>query len=532
MSDAYKAYRAAQRLIAEALADGRDALDLDKQETHALTKLPPEISDLTEIKRLDLDNTQIASLAPIAVLTGIRMLRIDNTRVSNLTPVKNMTEIQTLSLDNTQVSEISAIAGLINIRTLRLDNTSISDLTPLAGMIGLKNLHLKNTKVSSISSLRYIEGINWLNLSQTLVSDIEPINGMKEINRLYLHDTMVSDLRPLLSLSNLRDYQGKITLHFQNTLATKLDPKLLELSEIEDDQERVTTTLDYLREVGDDWPPLPSSTPDQDTILTVTQTEDGRLDVSPANPDAEELTDAVKTKAHALLQQATKSLEQIAGNMHPRLSSSARTLWAHIDCPLQDVDMLDAHFELEALRGTYERRGERKGEDIFGDDVIDALDKVLMIGPGLVLDNEQVEELEARRDRYRGHVPDADTLAAQDALSDGIIEHPEAFGEHLRAYSEGFKAGSKQEMDRLRIGQNSANKNVVIVAGMYVVDGMLGGPLSAAGESIFTWLLAQSDTISVLAPTWGSAFEAWITPIMMRAKEARSGIQGVLKRPN
>lgn len=294
----------------------------------------------------------------------------------------------------------------------------------------------------------------------------------------------------------------------------------------------ISAALPYLREVGNDWRPIPNTIPNQDTILTVSQTEDGRLDISPATPDADELTDTVKRKAHQLLHQASKSLEQIAGNMHPRLAATARTLSLHIDCPLQEVDMLDVHFELEALRGTYERRGERKGEDIFGDGVIDALDKVLMIGPGLVLDNEQVEKLEARRDRYRGHVPDTDTLAAQDELSDGIIEHPEVFGDHLRAYSEGFKAGSKQEMDRLRIGQNSANKNVVIVAGMYVVDGMIGGPLSAAGSDLLAWLVAQSEVISVLAPTWGTAFEVWIAPIMMRAREANVAARALLKRPD
>lgn len=444
MSDADDAYKEAQRLIAEALADRDDTLRFNAKATRALTKLPPQIADLTALSKLYLSNTQITDLTPLADLTALIRLTLNNTRVTDLTPLADLTALTSLTLNNTQIT----------------------------------------------------------------------------------------DLRPLLPLTKLADAPSFFGLLFRNTPATQLDPKLDELSNIEDDTVRATKTFAYLREVGDDWPPIPATVPDQDTILTVTQTVDGRLDISPTTPNADELTDAVKRKAHQLLQQTTKSLEQIAGNMHARLAATARTLSLHIDCPLQEVDMLDVHFELEALRGTYERRGERKGEDIFGDDVIDALDKVLMIGPGLVLDNEQVEKLEERRDRYRGQVPDVDTLAAQDAMSDGIIEHPEVFGDHLRAYSEGFKAGSKQEMDRLRTGQNSANKNVVIVAGLYVVDGMVGGPLSAAGESIFTWLLAQSETISVLAPTWGSAFEAWITPILMRAKEARSGVQGILKRPN
>lgn len=465
MSDVNEAYEAAQRLIAQALASGTDSLDLSVKETHALTTLPPELADLTELTGLSLDNTQIIDLSPLV----------------------GMKRLSELWLGGTQVTDFNPLAEVVRLRALNLDNTKITDLGPLV--------------------------------------------GLTELTDIFLNDTKVVDLRPLLFLPKLAKRPGIFGLTFLNTPATHLDSKLAVLSEIEGAKERTTKTIAYLREAGEKWPPLPANAPDQDTILTVTQTDDGRLDVVPAVPDAEELTDAVKAKAHTLLQQATKSLEQIAGNMHPRLSASARALSLHIDCPLQEVDLLDVHFELEALRGIYERRGERKGEDVFGDEVIDALDKVLLSGPGLVLDNAQVEKLEARRDRYRDKPPSPDVQDAQDRMSDSIALDPALFGDTIRGYSVTFKEGHAEGSERLQAGQGILNKNTLIAVGAIVVSGIVGGPLSAVGNDLFAWFIAQSETISVLAPTWGTVFEAWITPIMMRAREANVAARGILKRP-
>lgn len=487
MSDAEKAYVEAQRLIAEALASGVGILELNTEKTHYLTTLPPEIADLTRIT--------------------------------------------TLYLNGTQVTDFTPIAGMAGITTLTLNNAQIKDLSPLAGMMGITRLYLGDTQISDLTPIADMTGIISLGLDFTLITDLSPLVGMRRLTDLTLARTQVADLRPLLPLSKLAEGSDLFGLRFDNIPATKRDPKLAELSKIEDPKERTTKTFAYLREVGENWPPLPASAPDQDTILTVTQFDDGRLDISPATPDAKELTDAVKRKAHALLQQASKSLEQITGNMHPRLSASARTLSLHIDCPLQDIDMLNVHFELEALRGTYERRGERKAEDIFGDEVIDALDKVLMIGPGLVLDNAEVEKLEARRDRYRGEPPTPDVQDAQDKLSDGIAIDPTLFGDTMRGYSVTFKEGHAEGSERLQVGQGILNKNTLVYVGAFVVSGMAGGPLSAFGNDLLAWFIAQSETISILAPTWGRAFEAWITPIVMRAREANVAARGILKRP-
>ena len=171
MSDADDAYKVAQRLIAEAKESGSAFLNLDVEETRALTTLPPEISDLKWIEELDLDNTQ--------------------------------------------VTDLSSIAGLLGLTEIYLDSVPVTDLSPLVSLTGLTKL--------------------WLDNSQ--VADLRP-------------------LLPLIKLAEEPEYSG-ITYH--NTPAAKLDPKLAELSKIEDPQIRATKTFAYLREVGDDWPPIPET---------------------------------------------------------------------------------------------------------------------------------------------------------------------------------------------------------------------------------------------------------------------------------
>jgi len=61
-----------------------------------------------------------------------------------------------LDLSDTDVSDLSPLARLTGLRTLGLYGTKVSDLSPLAGLTGLQSLYLSGTKVSgaSVAELR------------------------------------------------------------------------------------------------------------------------------------------------------------------------------------------------------------------------------------------------------------------------------------------------------------------------------------------------------------------------------------------
>lgn len=94
MTDAEKAYQIAEPRIARAQAEGLaylclaetpepdDPVKWDKEEAlKHLATIPPSISSLTELKRLDLDNTQVTDLSPLAGMVAMQTLNLTSTQV-------------------------------------------------------------------------------------------------------------------------------------------------------------------------------------------------------------------------------------------------------------------------------------------------------------------------------------------------------------------------------------------------------------------------------------------------------------------
>ena len=108
-----KAYALAEDRIAEAKAGGHVYLNLSGSESERtfegetragdealrpLTTLPPQIADLTTLRRLDLDGTQVADLEPIRGMNGMQRLSLNDTQVADLEPIRGMNGMQTLYL--------------------------------------------------------------------------------------------------------------------------------------------------------------------------------------------------------------------------------------------------------------------------------------------------------------------------------------------------------------------------------------------------------------------------------------------------
>ena len=87
MTKASDAYAEAQRLIAEAASSGATELSFNTAKTHALTRIPEEITALTALATLNLRGTGVTDLTPIAALTALATLDLHATEVSDLRPL-------------------------------------------------------------------------------------------------------------------------------------------------------------------------------------------------------------------------------------------------------------------------------------------------------------------------------------------------------------------------------------------------------------------------------------------------------------
>ena len=136
MSAEDDAFREAQERIEKARAEGAYGLDLTALKT--LARLPEEIADLAQLQFLDLGNTQITDLAPLAALTGLQSLSLSNTRITDLAPLAALTGLRRLDLDNTRITDLRPIADLqfpkskntLRVYGLRFANTPAADATP------------------------------------------------------------------------------------------------------------------------------------------------------------------------------------------------------------------------------------------------------------------------------------------------------------------------------------------------------------------------------------------------------------------
>lgn len=481
VTDADKAYAAAKKAIAEARVSGAKRLDLsgyvDDGIYKALNRLPPEIA--------------------------------------------NLKDLTWLALWHTQISDIAALRGMTRLTYLDLSRTQISDFSVLQGMTGLTELNLSGTQISDISVLQGLTGLTYLNLSRTQISDaaLPLLATQQNLSTLNLSGTNVLDIRPLRVLALLASAAGKNPwngLHFKDTSATRLDPHIAEIAEIENNAERARVLFDYLK----DWVPpgenpAPPSKPDPifETILI-----DGKLELADDLPSLAEQAEPLKKALHQRLQSTVPDLARAAGNIFPKLAAKARVLAGLVEKPFAELDLLAIHLEVEVLQDRLER-GSEDGVPFPGD-VLGPLADVSRTGPGLTLGHEAVDLYITRvREARETPLPEAEE-ATHRALSQAMVNDPAANGPNSIAMEDriaaledqaqrqaGWKAKHKWLAWTLATSQHLANAATV--------GGLAGAGLELVfGVPVSTFIANNATLLSEVAATYGGTFFNWFAGIM------------------
>lgn len=554
MGAADKAYEAAERRIAIAKRLATDGLSFDSGEFLALERLPPSISELSALRRLDLRDTKVADLSPLAgmteilvlrldrslvsdlsslaTLTGITHLFIDKTQVADLSPLASMSGIKHLTLSNTRVRDLTSLSGLAGITHLFIGNTQVSDLAPLARMTGMTRLLISNTQVNDLTPLAGMTRMDDLSISNTQVGDLTPLAGMTRITRLDLHNTQVTDLTPLagmselnrLSLDNtqvsdlrvLRGLAGLVNappfgdLTFTNCRAARLDARIAEIAKMGTSTFRSRALFQYLR----DWEPPAPEAPEPDPFLE-TVLRDGKLEIDAGLPTDAEVDERLKRRLHERLIEKSADLVRAAGNRFPRLATRAQALRAQVDKPFEDLDLLTLHIEIGDLTDRA-ALGSEDGES-YPAETQAAVGDVTRIGPGLTLDNPDVEMFLARRRRAREEPAPAAELAAHEALSRAILASPNANGPNSlqleRLAIEIADPAAAQAISQAKHRNLLWRLGVMAtrLAGSLGV-GVAGNLISAAyGPAIADFVTLHWAELVRVAASYGAPFADWFT---------------------
>ncbi len=235
--------------------------ELDLSGNTFMQNLVP-VSRLTNLRSLNISNTEIGFLQPIQGLGNLESLNISHTYISDLKPLQDMSSLRYLNIENTPVNDLMVLANDNSIQVIDADSTTIGKSQVLA----LKEKQRQVTVVYQTEALMVwwngldpiwqaifrnaistqSERPNPLELHQILdlreleitpefpVVSIAPITNLMWLERLTINNQSVSDLMPL---------EGKeflIELNAQNNPVSSLKPiessTMLELLNIENTQ--------------------------------------------------------------------------------------------------------------------------------------------------------------------------------------------------------------------------------------------------------------------------------------------------------
>jgi Leucine-rich repeat (LRR) protein len=178
--------------------------------TWAVTVHDPKFTDCSffagsNVRRLDLDQSQVTDLSPLADLPlaalslretpvkdlsplrsptlrdSLRELRVWRTKITDFSPVAGCAKLELFDAADTQLTDLSIIKGM-KLHTLLIERTSVTDLAPVAGM-PLTNLDISRTRVADLSPLLKCQTLKSIILPQN-AKDVGSLHGLPNLARV------------------------------------------------------------------------------------------------------------------------------------------------------------------------------------------------------------------------------------------------------------------------------------------------------------------------------------------------------------
>ncbi|HDS1532207.1 TPA: NACHT domain-containing protein [Stenotrophomonas maltophilia] len=172
--------------------DELEVVDIDFTEVSSIEP----IAGCLKIKSLSMERTQVFDLSPLSNGQRITGLDVSSTGVVSLEGL-DLSALRMLEISNSRISDISPLANSKNLVMLAMVGLPVEDASVLANCVNLRVLLMNDSKVSSLDSLSNCKKLIGVAVSGTPVSDVSPLGGHPDLMSLFIDHTSVTDLSPL-----------------------------------------------------------------------------------------------------------------------------------------------------------------------------------------------------------------------------------------------------------------------------------------------------------------------------------------------
>jgi internalin A len=129
------------------------------------------LSNLTNLRALDLSQNQIRGLAPLSNLTNLTQLDLMGNEIRDLSALRRLANLTELSLGLNWTPDVSALTGLTNLTRLNLESSGVGDVSALSNLTGLTLLDLSDNGIADIAPLRALTQLTELDISWNEIGD-------------------------------------------------------------------------------------------------------------------------------------------------------------------------------------------------------------------------------------------------------------------------------------------------------------------------------------------------------------------------
>lgn len=162
------------------------------------------------LKHLDISNTQIQDISQLLNLKNLISLKAENTPILSFSVLNEFKQLKKLDLTESGFNNIENIKELNNLETLDLSGNYMINLSSLTGLIGLRSLDLSHTNIQDLSSLSALEKLEYLDITASPVADISSLGSLGELKKVLADETQLS---PVAADAFVRNNPGVLLIH-------------------------------------------------------------------------------------------------------------------------------------------------------------------------------------------------------------------------------------------------------------------------------------------------------------------------------
>ncbi len=178
-----------------------------------LSKIP-DLSELINLKHLDLCHNNIDSINGCGNLPELRTLRITNNQIKSLKGFEEFKGCQKLiqiDLSNNQIIELcefEPISHLCSLESINLSKNRITEVNITHDVPRLRELSLFDNKINKIIAIKNLSGLNTINLWNNKLTRLENMSNLPKLHHIYIDDNPMHSFNGIDSIPELQQISG------------------------------------------------------------------------------------------------------------------------------------------------------------------------------------------------------------------------------------------------------------------------------------------------------------------------------------